>query len=418
MSVSHSDSDGVGLVGIRVRIGIGVGIGIGIDRPESDTDSDSDPIRMRSYLCGGSRDQAGISHSCALYWCYGSGRRMQPRSGILVAFLAAVLFGGATPANKLLLAQLPPLQLAGLLYVGAALAMLPFVAAQPRVSLARLDADNARRLLGVILFGGMAGPVLLLAGLALAPAGEVSLLLNLEIAATAVLGALFFAEPLGRRGWVGVIGIVLAGALLSGGAWPGVAAALLVAGACVCWGLDNQLTSLIDGLTPEYTACCKGLVAGSINVLLGVAAHPLAASPWQVVAALVVGALGYGASIALYIRAAQQLGAVRAQAVFASAPFLGALLSYAVLGEAATTSALVAALLLAVAVWLVFGGVHVHSHRHSGIEHIHSHRHDDGHHLHQHPGVPPSTRHVHAHRHDELTHAHPHWPDLHHRHEH
>src|SRR6516164_5225629 len=99
---------------------------------------------------------------------------MQPRSGILIAFVAAVLFGGATPANKVLLAQLPPLQLAGLLYLGAALAMVPFVAAQPRVSLVRFGADNARRLLGVILFGGIAGPVLLLAGLTVAPAGEVS----------------------------------------------------------------------------------------------------------------------------------------------------------------------------------------------------------------------------------------------------
>jgi len=343
---------------------------------------------------------------------------MSQRSGILLALLAAVLFGGTTPASKVLLGQLPPFQLAGLLYLGAGLAMLPIAAGQPRLRLARVGRANLRRLLGAVVCGGVAAPVLLLAGLRLAAAGEVSLLLNLEMAATAVLGASFFAEPLARRGWVGVTGIVLAGAVLSGGAWPGIAAALLVAAACAGWGLDNQLTSLIDGLTPEYVACCKGAVAGSFNLLIGVAVGPVAASHWQIAAALAVGALGYGASIALSIRSAQQLGAVRAQAVFASAPFLGAVISFAVLGEAVGASAVVAAALLVVSVSLLFGSVHAHLHRHPVVEHVHSHRHDDGHHLHEHPGLPPGTRHIHPHRHDELAHAHPHWPDLHHRHEH
>jgi drug/metabolite transporter (DMT)-like permease len=343
------------------------------------------------------------------------------RSGatpILQACAAAALFGAATPASKVLLADLPPFQLAGLLYLGAALAMLPLVAVQPRLRPRRFDTLTVRRLLGAVTFGGLIAPVLLLAGLRRAPAGSVSLLLNLEIAATAVLGALCFAEPLPRRGWLGVAGIVLAGALLSGGAWPGIVAALLVAGACVCWGLDNQLTALIDGMTPAYSTLCKGAVAGSVNLLIGLASQPLSATRGSLAAALVVGALSYGASIALYIRAAQQLGAVRAQAVFASAPFLGAALSYGVLGETVGAPVLAAAALLAASVALLFGGVHAHLHHHAAAEHVHSHRHDDGHHLHEHPDLAAAAQHSHPHRHDELVHAHPHWPDLHHRHGH
>jgi len=335
---------------------------------------------------------------------------------IVLALAAAVLFGAATPASKLLVQRLTPFQLAGLLYLGAALAMVPAVSRRRRM--VRLDPPNRARLLGMVLFGGCLAPVLLLAALRMTPAGSVALLLNLEIAATAVLGALWFAEPLGRRGWFGVAGIIAAGALLSGGSWPGIAAALCVVAACVCWGLDNHLTALIDGMTPEHSTFWKGAVAGSANLVIGVTLSRLDARGWEIAAALLVGALSYGVSIALYIRAAQQLGAVRAQALFASAPFLGAVLSYALLGETPTPMILAAAALLLVSATMLFGDAHGHRHLHAAIEHVHPHRHDDGHHTHAHPDAAPSTYHSHPHRHDEIEHAHPHWPDLHHRHEH
>jgi drug/metabolite transporter (DMT)-like permease len=337
---------------------------------------------------------------------------------VLIAFVAALLFGAATPASKLMLASLPLFQLAGLLYLGAAIAMLPALLLRPHVRLTRLDAANRRRLFGAVTAGGMIAPVLLLAGLRLAPAGSVSLLLNLEMAATAVLGALVFHDPLGRIGWVGAAGIVAAGTIRSGGDWPGIVAALLVAGACLCWGLDNHFTAVIDGITPAATMFWKGAVAGCINLTIGVLIAPLTAARVEFAAALAVGALAYGVSIALYIRAAQHMGAVRAQAVFASAPFMGAVLSYGLLGEPLDRATLGAAALLAGSASLLFSGVHGHLHRHAPIEHVHSHRHDDDHHQHFHADLPAATRHLHPHRHDELVHAHPHWPDLHHRHEH
>ena len=102
-----------------------------------------------------------------------------------------------------------------------------------------------------MLFGGVLAPVLFLAALRLTLAGSVSLLLNLEMVATAVLGVALFREHLGRLGWLGVSGVVAAGALVAGaGGWPGLMAALLMAAACTCWGLDNNLTALIDGVTP------------------------------------------------------------------------------------------------------------------------------------------------------------------------
>jgi drug/metabolite transporter (DMT)-like permease len=337
-----------------------------------------------------------------------------------LALASAILFGASTPASKVLLDSLEPFQLAGLLYLGAALGMAPVVALErrshPRV---RPDRVNMVRLAGAVLLGGVAGPVLLLAALRFTSAGSVSLLLNLEGVATAVLGVALFREHLGRLGWLGVAGAVGAGVLLAaGGGWPGLAGAALTAAACLCWAVDNHLTALIDGITPARSTFVKGAVAGLANLAIGVLVAPLSAPALAIAAALAVGALSYGASIALYIRAAQEMGATRAQAVFASAPFVGAGLAWSVLGEPLGLVQLAAASLLAPSLAALLLSRHSHAHAHEPIEHVHAHRHDDGHHLHEHAGQPASLRHSHPHRHDRLVHAHPHWPDVHHRHPH
>lgn len=118
------------------------------------------------------------------------------------------------------------------------------------------------------------------------------------------------------------------------------------------------------------------------------------------------------------IASAHELGATRAQGVFAAAPFLGATLSFVLLGEPFGLGQAAACVLLAASIAALVLSQHAHLHAHAEIEHVHSHRHDDGHHLHEHAGVAPGVRHSHAHRHTRIVHAHPHWPDLHHRHDH
>ena len=337
----------------------------------------------------------------------------------LLAFLSALLFGASTPASKLLLGSLPPFQLAGLLYLGAALGVAPVVARERGRGAGRLDRANAARLGGAVFLGGVLGPVLLLAALRLALASSISLLLNLEMVATAVLGVALFRDHLGRVGWLGVGGVVGAGALLATGSGPpGLFASLLAGAACVCWGIDNHLTALVDGITPARSTLVKGAVAGATNLAIGVAVAPLTAAGSVLAAALLVGGLSYGASIVLYIASAHRLGATRAQASFASAPFVGAALSWVVLGEPVGLAHAAAAALLGVSIAALFWSRHGHPHVHEAREHLHSHRHDDGHHLHTHPGLPASARHSHLHRHERMLHAHPHWPDVHHRHEH
>ena len=337
-----------------------------------------------------------------------------------IAILSAALFGAATPASKLLLADLTPFQLAGLLYLGAALGTAPAAwrSGSPRLP-DRGDRANRMRLLGAVVFGGIAGPVLLLLGLRSAEAASVSLWLNFELAATALLGVLLFREHLGPLGWGGVAAAFAGAAALSlPGGVAGLEPAIFVLAACLCWGLDNHLTALIDGLTPSQSTFWKGLAAGAANLAIGLALDPLAAGAAPLLAALLVGTLAYGASIVLYISAAQALGATRAQIVFASAPFFGVLGAVRWLGEPLAAVHLASGALFAAAIGLFALERHAHRHAHEPIEHEHAHRHDDGHHDHEHPGLPRSVWHAHRHRHEPLVHSHPHWPDLHHRHTH
>lgn len=339
---------------------------------------------------------------------------------VFMALVSAGLFGAATPASKALLGSLSAFHLAGLLYLGAVVGVAAVVIHRGNWRPPwRMSGRNRLRLAGAIFFGGLLGPVLLLLGLQAASAASVSLWLNLELVATAILGRWLFQDHLGGFGWLGVAGVVTAGVLLSlGEGAAGIRAGLLVAAACLCWGLDNHFTALIDGITPSQSTLWKGLVAGTVNLAIGIGLQPVTAGAGVISLALLVGALAYGVSITLYIASAQGLGATRAQMFFASAPFFGLALSAAMLGEAISPVQYIAAAVLVLSLAMLFRDQHNHWHIHEALAHEHMHRHDDGHHTHEHGDSAPSQRHSHWHEHEPVRHAHPHWPDLHHRHRH
>jgi len=342
---------------------------------------------------------------------------VMPRTGASYCAIAALLFGASTPAASVIAEDMKPLVLAGLLYIGAAIAVSPWWLAQPpeRTALHR----DWRPLALAIVAGGAVGPALLTAGLVDTPAATASLLLNMELVATVALAATLFREHLGRSMIVAVSLVTAAGVLL---VWqPGAAvnvSALLIVAACFCWGLDNSVTSRIDQVSPQHVTFLKGLAAGSVNLVLGlVITGPGEVNTWSVLAALVVGAFGYGMSMTLWVRGAQQLGAARGQVIFASAPFLGAVLSWVVLSDAVDAVQLAALVVAAAGVALALRSAHLHEHHHHAMRHTHEHEHGDAHHDHTHTDGFVG-RHSHVHEHRELVHSHRHVPDLHHRHEH
>ncbi|HTP38757.1 MAG TPA: EamA family transporter [Steroidobacteraceae bacterium] len=351
--------------------------------------------------------------------------------GIFYALTAAVLFGASTPLAKLLLGSLDPVQLAALLYggagVGLGLTLLARRGVRRQRAAVREEALWPSRahwpaFAGAVLLGGVAGPVLLMSGLRREPAAVASLLLNLESVFTALLAWFVFREHTGRRLVIGMACIVAGGVLLS---WsPGQAlvfspGAALIAGACLCWALDNNLMRKVSDGDAALLACVKGLAGGAINFLLAAALQlrwpPAGAA---VAGAFLVGFVSCGLSISLFILALRQLGAARTSAYFSVAPFVGVLLALLLGHEALTGTLCAAGVLMAAGVWLHLSERHDHLHTHEPLQHSHPHVHDSHHqHVHDFPWQGHGA-HTHVHQHARMSHAHAHFPDLHHAHEH
>ena len=350
------------------------------------------------------------------------------RRGIGMALAAAVLFGASAPLAKLLLDQTSPQLLAGLLYLGSGIGLGLVWLRKRQSSEAARETPLTRRdipwLAGAIVFGGMLGPVLLMIGLTRTPASAASLLLNLEGVFTALLAWFVFRENFDRRIALGMLAIVAGGMALSWEgrvSWGGVAGPLAVAGACLCWGIDNNLTQKISAGDPVQIAMVKGIVAGSVNTIIAFLLGAGSPAAPRVLAALVLGFLSYGVSLVFFVLALRQLGTARTGAYFSTAPFVGAVLSLAIYRERPTILLMVAAVLMGIGVWMHFTERHEHEHRHKPLEHDHAHTHDE-HHQHVHapgdPAVTDPTPHTHWHRHKPMVHSHPHYPDIHHRHPH
>jgi drug/metabolite transporter (DMT)-like permease len=336
----------------------------------------------------------------------------------LLALASALLFGAAAPAVKPIAAAMHPVLLAGLLYLGSFLGLFAARSFR-RTDEARLQRRDLPMLVGAIVAGGLIAPVLLVWGISGVAASSASLLLAAEAVLTMLLAALLFREAVAARVWIAALLILIATGIL---AWtpdlsmPVSLHALAIVAACLLWGLDNNLTARISLADPFAIAMWKGLVAGSVNTVLGLALAPaLPAISWA--AALAVGAIGYGASLVLYILALRHLGAARTAAHFGTAPFFGAALAVLLLNEPLSISLVAAFALTALGTWLALTERHGHAHEHEAMEHEHRHTHDE-HHQHEHRGDEGPEPHAHAHRHAPLRHRHSHFPDLHHHHRH
>lgn len=335
------------------------------------------------------------------------------------------MFGASTPFAKILLGQIPPVMLAGLLYCGSGIGLLSWLLLRKflfnhKEKEANLTKQDLPWLAGAIAAGGIAAPVLLMFGIDVISASSASLLLNLEGVFTALLAWFVFKENFDKPIMIGMTFIIAAGILLSwqesrivGIPWGG----LLVVAACFCWGIDNNLTRRVSASNPVQIAGIKGITAGIVNLSIAFTLGTTTPEFKSIAMAGIVGFSGYGLSLVLFVLALRHLGTARTGAYFSTAPFVGATVSLIMLQENPPLSFWIAVILMGIGIWLHLTEEHNHEHTHEPLEHEHSHVHDI-HHRHIHEkwdGVEP---HTHMHKHSAMTHKHPHYPDIHHRHGH
>ena len=339
--------------------------------------------------------------------------------------ISASLFGISQPIAKILVKDIPPVALAGLLYLGAFAGLSLYSAArrnratEPDKKAAALEKKDFPWLAGAILAGGIIGPISMMQGLTLVSGFSASLLLNLEGLATAFIAVLFFKENAGKRLWLALACMTVAGVFLTWDPSQGkfsIVGPLLIIFAMVCWGIDNNLTRNISHKNPMQIAEIKGFFAGAVSLSLALILGMRISVDLTLVFALILGSFSYGISLVFFIKALGGLGSFRTGAFFSLAPFIGAVASLIILREWIGWVMFPAAGSMIIGAWLIISEKHSHLHLHEGITHTHSHVHDE-HHLHKH-SKPFREPHTHEHVHRELTHVHVHWPDTYHRHEH
>ena len=279
---------------------------------------------------------------------------------VAAAFLAACLYALSTPCSKVLLGSVAPNMMAALLYLGAGVGMAALTAvraAARRMPAAEepLERADAPYVVAMVLLD-IAAPILLMAGLAHAAPENVALLNNFEIVATAVIAFAAFRERVAPRTWAGIAVITASCALLSlegAGALSFSAGSLLVLGACLCWGAENNCTSRLSEKDPAQVVVVTGLGSGTGALAVALLAGDALPALPDVAAALVLGFVAYGLSIFFYVYAQRGLGAARTSAYYAVNPFIGAALSLALFRTVPGPAFLVALALMALGAWLV-----------------------------------------------------------------
>ena len=317
--------------------------------------------------------------------------------------------------------------LAGLLYLGSGLGLGGYIIVRSlsgarRKQFPPLGRSDLPWLAGAVVCGGILAPLLLMWGLMRTPASTTSLLLNLEGVLTVLLAWWIFRENIGIRFMTGLAAIIAGAVLLSispeSGGGGGLLGRIAIVAACLAWAVDNNLTRRISAGDPAVIAGIKGLAAGGMNVTIALMMGQAVPRISLTALAGLVGFIGYGASLVLFVLALRNMGAARTGALFSTAPFIGAVCALLFLGEQVNLLLIPAAVLMGIGVWLQLGEKHHHEHIHQATTHLHTHEHDE-HHQHDHDGTEPEAgKHNHPHQHVPLVHAHRHYPDIHHRHDH
>ncbi len=259
---------------------------------------------------------------------------------IIFALLAAAFYAINTPLSKLLLDNVPATFMAAFLYLGAGagVGIMYLFHWHKEDRAERLTKKDLPYTIGMIVLDILA-PIFLMLGIKYGTAANASLLGNFEIVATTLIACLAFKEAVSKRLWAAIGMITLSSILLSfegAGSFQFSYGSVLVILATACWGLENNCTRGISDKSTYEIVLLKGIFSGGGAFVIALISGEKIPEIRYILPAMLLGFVAYGLSIFLYIRAQRDLGAAKTSAYYAVAPFVGALLSFAILGEKLT----------------------------------------------------------------------------------
>ena len=311
------------------------------------------------------------------------------------AVAAAMFYALNVPCSKLLLDNIAPTLMAAFLYLGAGIGvgLMYLFHHKKELPEERLEKKDMPYTVGMVLLDIIA-PILLMIGIKLGTSANASLLGNFEIVATTMIALFVFKEKVSKKLWAAIGLITLSSIILSFGGQESFTfsiGSLLVLGATICWGLENNCTRAISEKSTYEIVTIKGFGSGTGALIVAMILGESLPQFQYILPAFMLGFVAYGLSIFTYIKAQKDLGAAKTSAYYAIAPFIGAFLSFILLQETLTVSYLIALLIMVVGTIFVIADtlahhhahVHVHTfvHTHDGTTHKHTitHSHD---HLH------------------------------------
>lgn len=260
-------------------------------------------------------------------------------SAVLCAVLAAALYAVSAPVSKLLLEDVGPTMMAGLLYLGAGAGMLLLGIFRKKTGRGSAEKHLTRRDLpytaGMIVLD-IAAPVLLMLGLTMTTSANASLLNNFEIAATSIIALAVFREKISRRLWLAIALIMISSMILSFEDMSSLdfsAGSLFVLGACICWGFENNCTRMMSESDPLEIVVVKGLGSGAGSLMIAFLQGETFPAFSFIPAVILLGFVSYGLSIFFYVYAQRSLGAAKTSAYYAVSPFIGVVFSLLIFRE-------------------------------------------------------------------------------------
>ena len=294
--------------------------------------------------------------------------------GYVGALASAVLFGVSSALNKIALENVNPLIVAGMIYfVGGVLLFGVHLSPLHRKILSlfetptetetKISRKDYRTLAFIILCGSIIAPFMLLHGLNETTAINAALLLNTESLFTVLIAFTFLKERGARKDYFGIllllIGVVF---ITTNGEFQRlsitreVTGNLLIVGACLFWGIDNNLSKFLSKKRDIVMVTgLKCFIGGAILLLMSLLLRvslnvPVISIPYL----LSVGAFSIAFSILLFLFALREIGSMRTGVIFSTSSLFGAVFAFAVLGEPFSHIQFLAGLTLLLGVYILY----------------------------------------------------------------